>query len=58
MSTSLVVIDTETSVFKYRLAIGFFVCDMHAIERGIALESAYDPTEMHMYINEDISLLH
>ena len=58
MSTSLVVIDTETSVFKYRLAIGFFVCDMHAIERGIDLKSAYDSTAMNMYIDEAISLLH
>ena len=58
MSTSLVVVDTETSTFKYRLAIGFFITDIHAINRGIALESAYDPTAMNMYINEAISLLH
>ena len=58
MSTSLVVIDTETSAFKYSLATGFFICDMIAIERGIALEIAYDPTAMNMYIDEAISLLH
>ena len=58
MSTSLLVIDTETSAFKYRLAIGFFICDMHAIDRCIALETAYDPTAMNMYIDEAISLLH
>ena len=58
MSTSLVVVDTETSAFKYRLAVGFFIVDMHAIKHGIALEIAYDPTAMNMYIDEAISLLH
>ena len=58
MSTSLVVVDTETSAFKYMLAIAFFTVDMMAIERGIALEKAYDPTAMNMYIDEAISLLH
>ena len=58
MSTSLVVVDTETSAFKYRLATGFFICDMIAIKRGIALESAYDPTAMNMYIDEAIRLMH
>ena len=57
MSTSLVVVDTETSAFKYRLATGFFICDMIAIKRGIALETSYDPTAMNMYIDEAISLL-
>ena len=58
MSTSLVVIDTETSAFKYMLALVFFMVDMMAIERGIELEIAYDPTAMNMYIDEAISLLH
>ena len=58
MSTSLVVVDTETSAFKYMLAIAFFMTDMMAIERGIALETAYDPKAMNMYIDEAISLLH
>ena len=58
MNTSLVVVDTETSAFKYMLAIVFFMTDMMAIERGIALETAYDPTAMNMYIDEAISLLH
>ena len=57
MSTSLVV-DTETSAFKYMLAIVFFMTDMMAIERGIELELAYDPKAMNMYIDEAISLLH
>ena len=58
MSTSLVVIDTETSAFKYRLAMGFFICDMHAIDRCIALEVAYDSTAMNMYIDEAIRIMH
>ena len=58
MSTSLVVFDTDTSAFKYTLAVGFFRCDMMAIERGIALETACDPTAMNMYIDEAIRLLH
>ena len=58
MSTSLLVIDTETSAFKYMLALCFFMVDMMAIERGIALETAYDSTAMNMYIDEAISLLH
>ena len=58
MSTSLVVIDTETSAFKYMLALVFFMVDMKAIELGVALETAYDPTAMNMYIDEAISLLH
>ena len=58
MSTSLVVIDTETIAFKYMLAMGFFRTDMEAIDRGIFLEIAYDPTAMNMYIDEAISLLH
>ena len=58
MSTSLVVVDTETSAFKYMLAIVFFTVDMTAIKRGIALETSYDPTAMNMYIDEAISLLH
>lgn len=58
MSTSLVVFDTETVAFKYTLAIGFFRCDMHAIERGIDLEHAYDATAMNMYIDEAIRLMH
>ena len=58
MNTSLVVVDTETSAFKYMIALCFFMVDMMAIERGIALENAYDPTAMNMYIDEAISLLH
>ena len=58
MSTSLVVFDTETSAFKYMLALVFFMVDMMAIERGIELEKAYDSTAMNMYIDEAISLLH
>ena len=58
MSTSLVLVDTETSAFKYMLALVFFMVDMMAIKRGIALETAYDPTAMNMYIDEAISLLH
>ena len=58
MSTSLVVVDTETSAFKYMLAIVFFTVDMMAIERGIELEHAYDAKAMNMYIDEAISLLH
>ena len=58
MNTSLVVIDTETSAFKYMLAMVFFRTDMLAIEHGIELELAYDPTAMNMYIDEAISLLH
>ena len=58
MSTSLVVIDTETSAFKYMLALVFFMVHMTAIKRGIALETSYDPRAMNMYIDEAISLLH
>ena len=58
MSTSLVVVDTETSAFKYMLAVVFFMVDMQAIDLGIALETAHDPTAMNMYIDEAISLLH
>ena len=58
MSTSLVVIDTETVAFKYMLAVVFFTVDMMAIERGIALETACDPTAMNMYIDEAIRLMH
>ena len=58
MSTSLLVIDTETSAFKYMLAMVFFTVDMMAIERGIATEVSYDPKAMNMYIDEAISLLH
>ena len=58
MNTSLVVIDTETIAFKYMLAMVFFTTDLMAIERGIALETAYDSTAMNMYIDEAISLLH
>ena len=58
MSTSLVLVDTETSAFKYMLAIVFFTVDMMAIDRGIALETSYDPTAMNLYIDEAISLLH
>ena len=59
MSTSLVVVDdTETSAFKYMLAMVFFRVDMIAIDRGIALKTSYDPTAMNMYIDEAISLLH
>ena len=58
MSTSLVVFDTETSAFKYTLAMIFFSVDMMAIERGIDLEHAYDAKAMNMYIDEAISLLH
>lgn len=58
MNTSLVVIDTETSAFKYMIAICFFMVDMAAIERGIELGIAYDSKAMNMYIDEAISLLH
>ena len=58
MSTSLVVVDTETSAFKDMGAKGFFSVDMMAIERGIDLEHAYDAKAMNMYIDEAISLLH
>ena len=58
MSTSLVVVDTETSAFKYTLAMCFFTTDMEAIDRGIMLELASDPTAMNMYIDEAIRLLH
>ena len=58
MSTSLVVFDTETSAFKYRLAMGFFITDMHAIDRGIELEIAHSPEAMNMYIDEAIRLMH
>ena len=58
MSTSLVVVDTETSAFKYTLAMVFFRTDMMAIERGICLEYACDAKAMNMYIDEAISLLH
>lgn len=58
MSTSLVVVDTETSAFKYSVAMAFFMTDMIAIERGIALEIAYDSTAMNMYIDEAIRLMH
>ena len=58
MSTSLVVFDTETSAFKYTVAMAFFRTDMSAIDRGIDLEIAYNPKAMNMYIDEAISLLH
>ena len=58
MSTSLVLVDTETSAFKYTVALAFFRTDMTAIERGIDLEIAYNPKAMNMYIDEAISLLH
>lgn len=58
MNTSLVVVDTETSAFKYMLAMVFFRVDMMAIDRGIDLEIAYSPKAMNMYIDEAISLLH
>lgn len=58
MSTSLVVIDTETSAFKYMVALAFFTVDMIAIERGIEVEKARDHTAMNMYIDEAIRLLH
>lgn len=58
MNTSLVVIDTETSAYKYMLAMVFFMVDMAAIDRGIDLEIAYNPKAMNMYIDEAISLLH
>lgn len=58
MSTSLVVVDTETSAFKYMIALCFFRVDMMAIDRGIELELAYNPKAMNMYIDEAISLLH
>ena len=58
MSTSLVVVDTETSAFKYTLAMAFFRTDMVAIDRGIDLEIAYSPKAMNMYIDEAIRLMH
>ena len=58
MSTSLVVVDTETSSFKYMLAMVFFRVDMKAVDRGIELEKAYDPAAMNMYIDEAIRLMH
>ena len=58
MNTSLVVFDTETSAFKYTLAMAFFRTDMVAIERGIDLEHAYDAKAMNMYIDEAIRLMH
>ena len=58
MSTSLVVVDTETSVFKYTVAMAFFRTDMWAIDRGIDLEIAYSPEAMNMYIDEAIRLMH
>ena len=58
MCTSLVVFDTETSAFKYTVALAFFRTDMAAIERGIDLEIAYNPKAMNMYIDEAVSLLH
>lgn len=58
MSTALVVVDTETSAFKYMLAMVFFRTDMMAIDRGIDLEIAYSPKAMNMYIDEAIRLMH
>ena len=58
MSTSLVVVDTETSAYKYMLALVFFMVDMAAIDRGIDLEIAYSPEAMNMYIDEAIRLMH
>ena len=58
MSTSLVVVDTETSAFKYTVAMAFFRTDMAAIDRGIDLEIAYNPKAMNMYIDEAIRLMH
>ena len=58
MSTSLVVVDTETSAFKYTVAMAFFRTDMVAIDRGIDLEIAYNPMAMNMYIDEAIRLMH
>lgn len=58
MSTSLVVVDTETSAFKYTVAMAFFRTDMMAIDRGIDLEIAYNPKAMNMYIDEAIRLMH
>ena len=58
MNTSLVVVDTDTCAYKYMLAMVFFMTEMMAIERGIMLELACDPTAMNMYIDEAISLLH
>ena len=58
MSTSLVVFDTETSAFKYTVAMAFFRTDMAAIDRGIDLEIAYSPKAMNMYIDEAIRLMH
>lgn len=58
MSTSLVVFDTETSTFKYTVALAFFRTDMAAIDRGIDLEIAYSPKAMNMYIDEAIRLMH
>lgn len=58
MSTSLVVVDTETSAFKYTVAMCFFRSDMMIIDCGMASKVTYDPTVMNMYINEAISLLH
>ena len=58
MNTSLVVVDTETSAFKYTVAMAFFRTDMMAIDRGIDLEIAYNPKAMNIYIDEAIRLMH
>lgn len=58
MSTSLVVFDTETSAFKYTVAMAIFRTDMVAIDRAIDLEIAYNPKAMNMYIDEAIRLMH
>ena len=58
MSTSLVVIDTETSAFKYTVAMCFFRSDMYVIDAGMASSITYDSRVMNQYIDAAISLLH
>lgn len=58
MNTSLVVVNTKTSAYKYEIAMCFFRTDMLFIKQGTATEINYDSTGFNMYIDEAIRLMH
>lgn len=58
MNTSLVVVASDASWFKYEIAMSIFRSDMIFIDWGMASSITYDSSVMNMYIDEAIRLMH
>lgn len=58
MSTTLALINHETTDYKYAFALRIILLDMQSIRMGVAEEINFNPYLMNVYFNDALRLMH